>query len=533
MKKPLVFLLVMITLLMVPFSALAGAVTGDPVVLDGNAILPRYGETYYMNRTVYDLQGNVIAGPFGSLTSCRNGLYYEVVNENGLNTIGVIDCTGAEVLPMAYGDVVYVDDNWLLGIELEATTDVNGDYRDSKGNQYNISRVDVVYDKQIIGSLSREDYQSSNYGVRGKYLYIRTSTRAGIWLDSDFNRVDVAADDFASAEFTNNYKKGIQHNPTQTLAFTASCTLQPEDVDQKIWYTDDGNFIDLQGNLVNKGTFADGKEYDSVYYYGGDYLVVRANGLRGLVDMQGNEVISPKYEEIAGTTDGTFFALGYQAVVTEDGGLMYLDEQGNVLASVEYKLSSSDYKGFAYNAPMMAVQNMGKYVVITATKGQLEETYDDVASIRSATQRLMAVQKDDLWGVIDIDGNLIIPYSFRYEPDINADGTRVLGTNEEREFLLYTITYDETGAVANTEEANATEANDSGAYERVTKFSGLAEGEWGCTNCGTINSGKFCTECGAAKPAEEEKPLVCSGCGYTPEAGTTPKFCPECGTKFE
>lgn len=533
MKKLLVLLLVMITFLMVPISAIAMASTDAPVVLDGTANLPRYGDTYYMNRTVYDLQGNVIAGPFGRLTSRQNGLYYEVVNESGLNTTGVIDCTGATVLPMVYGDIVFVDDNWLLGVKLEATTDVNGDYKDSDGNQYNISRVDVVYDKQIIGSLSREDYQSSTCGVKGKYLYIRTSTRAGIWLDSNFNRVDVAADDFVSTEFTDNYKKGVQHNPTQALAFTASCTLQPEDVNQKIWYTDDGNFIDLQGNLVNEGTFADGKEYDYVSYYGGDYLVVRANGMRGLVDMQGNEVIPPKYAEIAGTTDGTFFALGYQAVVTTDGGLMYLDEQGNVLTSVEYKLSSSNYKGFDYNAPMIAVQNMGKYIVITATQGQLAETYDDVTAIRCATQRVMAVQQDDLWGVIDIDGNLIIPCIFRYAPDINADGTQVLGTNENREYLLYTITYDETGAVADTAEANATDANGANTYERVIKFSGLAEGEWGCTSCNTINSGKFCTECGAAKPAEEEKPLVCSGCGYTPEAGTTPKFCPECGTKFE
>lgn len=53
--------------------------------------------------------------------------------------------------------------------------------------------------------------------------------------------------------------------------------------------------------------------------------------------------------------------------------------------------------------------------------------------------------------------------------------------------------------------------------------------EWKCT-CGTINTGKFCTECGAKKPTIQK----CSKCGWEPEDKTsTPKFCPECGNKFE
>lgn len=52
---------------------------------------------------------------------------------------------------------------------------------------------------------------------------------------------------------------------------------------------------------------------------------------------------------------------------------------------------------------------------------------------------------------------------------------------------------------------------------------------WKCS-CGTINTGKFCTECG--KPAAAPSPK-CSNCGYEPAPGTaTPKFCPECGNKM-
>lgn len=538
MKKVLILVLAAALAMLSPLSAMAATTVSEPTVLERSAILTRYGNTYYMNNTLYSLDGSLIAGPFGSLTSRQYGLYFEVINENGLNKTGVIDSTGAEVLPMSYGDIIFVDDNWILGVVLESTTDVNGDYKDNSGNQYNISRVDVVYDKQIIGSLTRMEFQSASYGTEGNYLYIRTSTKDAFWLNSSFERVNVSADDFYATEFSDQGKNGVLHCPTQTYAFTAGCTLQPEDVDRKIWYNDDGDFVDLQGNVVNTGTFVGGKEYESVYYYGGDHLVARtANGLRGLVNMQGAEVIAPLYDDFAGGYYDAYFALGYQAALTKEGGLVYLDEQGNELVRVDYGLTSSDYKGYNYNAPIIAVKNMGKYVIITATKGQLEETYDDVMTIQCATQRLMAVQQGELWGVIDIDGNLVIPFIFRSAPDINGDGTAVIGLTEDRQYLLYRVSYSD-NAVTNvaadvidtTDTADTTDTVDTTDTSDTTPVTALEEGQWGCPGCATVNSGNFCTECGTPRPEEES--TACSNCGYEPEEGSSPKFCPECGTPF-
>ena len=58
-----------------------------------------------------------------------------------------------------------------------------------------------------------------------------------------------------------------------------------------------------------------------------------------------------------------------------------------------------------------------------------------------------------------------------------------------------------------------------------------AEG-WKCA-CGSVNKGKFCPECGAAKPAAE--PLYrCDKCGWEPvDPKNPPKFCPECGDRFD
>ena len=59
-----------------------------------------------------------------------------------------------------------------------------------------------------------------------------------------------------------------------------------------------------------------------------------------------------------------------------------------------------------------------------------------------------------------------------------------------------------------------------------------AQEGWTCS-CGTVNQGKFCANCGGKKPAGA--PLYkCDKCGWQPEDPTNPpKFCPECGDIFD
>ena len=58
------------------------------------------------------------------------------------------------------------------------------------------------------------------------------------------------------------------------------------------------------------------------------------------------------------------------------------------------------------------------------------------------------------------------------------------------------------------------------------------EAGWTCS-CGQVNTGKFCSECGSKKPAGVPQ-YRCDKCGWQPEDPTkAPKFCPECGDRFD
>ena len=56
---------------------------------------------------------------------------------------------------------------------------------------------------------------------------------------------------------------------------------------------------------------------------------------------------------------------------------------------------------------------------------------------------------------------------------------------------------------------------------------------WTCASCGAVNKGKFCAECGAKKPAGVPQ-YQCDKCGWVPpDPAHPPKFCPECGDPFD
>lgn len=480
---------------------------------------------------LFDTQGNALSAVYSDLNAKQYGMYY-TYSGSGLNYMGLLDAQGQVLCEPTYGHVTFLDDNWGLAYVLEATDADRGDFKDSSNNKYLTVRTDVLYQGHVIASLTREEYDPSwTEGTSAGYLYLRKSSEEGMFIAPDGTITKVTGN-FISMEFSDQGKKGVFHNPTQQMAFCAGCTLTKDDVDIWVWhdtYTD--SLIDLQGNVIKSGVM-----YDSVKQYG-DYMLIRHNGSYGIMDLQGNVIVEPIYSDISYSFG--LFCNGYQAVLTEKGCLQYLDTQGNVIAGVDYELDSSDYKGFVYNAPFTVVNNMGKYIVITAEAGELPTKYEDYTNPKTY-QNILLLQKDGLWGAIDLWGNTVIPF-VNTSLNLSQDGTVASGRDEDRVNHLYIITADDAPATADTAPA-AAEVDGSWVCTCGTTNTGkfcancgsakpvpADDGAWTCS-CGYTNTGKFCPNCGSAKPEEATVP-TCSGCGYQPE-GEIPNFCPECGTKF-
>ena len=62
--------------------------------------------------------------------------------------------------------------------------------------------------------------------------------------------------------------------------------------------------------------------------------------------------------------------------------------------------------------------------------------------------------------------------------------------------------------------------------QESTKSEPAADSSWICPNCESENTGKFCGNCGTAKPQPESDKWTCPNC----ETVNSGKFCTECGT---
>ncbi len=562
MKK---FLLCLVALVMLmTASALADVTVEKTTELEGSVTLCDYSNNYIARveggYALFDSQGNMLSDVYRDMRAVDDGKYLKVQNVSStenINCVGLLDAQGQMILPLQYGSIItYYAEDWVFAHVLEPAEGDVGEFSDNKGNKYIIGSTEVLYDGTVL-ILDREEFKGS-YRVtdRGPSIFIRSSDNEGCWWsfrNGGFSRRYVSSDSYVdTSEFSGGYRKPVIHNPSDWEAFTASCTLTPDQVEQHVWYDENNQrFLDLQGNVLAENVNLYAARYRE------NYFEIRKDSKNyGVMAFDGKTVIPAQYADIAHNYNG-YFRSGYNAVLDAAGNLYYYDEAGNITASAEYQLSYNDYKGFINNAPIVHVKNMNKYMIITATHGTLPETYEDVVTC-GELQKVIAVKKGGNWGVIDMAGNVVVPFEYTYTPNVSEDGTMILCQKGFNTYVLYQLSYGEKSAATNpwtevvqsgAEEDSAPVLNE-GAWEcacgTITngKFcpecgakkpeptptpAPVDDGSWDCT-CGSHNTGKFCPECGTKKPEAPVEPQ-CANCGYKPE-GAAPKFCPECGTKF-
>ena len=468
---------------------------------------------------------------------------FEVAVESGLNVLGLIDETGKLVVPMQYADVKVLSDRWQLGVKLAEATAENYDYK-SSDQFYLVEAYDVYYCGALAGSLGRLDYYDGT--PRGAYLYVRNVEGNYTYYDSAMNPSAYEGKYPSSSEYE-LISGDLYHRGSGQQAFVSGCTLTVDDVDMDYYVVGD-NVVDVQGNVMGA---VDPDYSDNVREFVGDYACYSEDDKYGLIDKNGREVLHYEYERINGY-DGYFLG-GYQ-ILNQDGKIGYANADGEVTCEFKYAESIVDS---VYNMPLTTLSDLeGNKIVLSGAAGELPGRYADVRVVNGCPL-FAAEDSDGNAGLVDMYGKVLLPfdgsYDSLYDFTISRDGKVVLACNQNNEYTVYT--FDDTGAAAPvaaeteaaaavTEEAVQVPAegwtcacgavnagnfcSECGATRPVEEEAEeIAEG-WTCA-CGAVNSGNFCPDCGAARPEEK---LVCKGCGYVPEEGTTPKFCVECGTAF-
>ncbi|MBQ9262679.1 MAG: WG repeat-containing protein [Clostridia bacterium] len=435
----------------------------------------------------------------------------EKASADGVHDEGLIDGQGHVIVPAEYADVDVISERWQVAVKL---TPSDADHKDYTYTNYStgdkhfflIDTADFFFDGQKVGTLNRSDYSSAR--ALGAYLCVTNQARERVFYNSKMEKSPREAQ--YSGEYEEQYKQGTTtfiHQGSGQQAFTASCTLTKDEVETAYQYIK-GKMYDLQGNVA----FVPKQNYDTIRAFKNGYAVVRMNGLNGLIDEQGNELIPPIYEELSNYED-TLLEYGYISAV-KDGKFGFLDAHGHVTCDFVYS------KDVVKNRSTFAtIQNLdGSIIVLSAAVGELPEHYTDVSFPRYDGSAAFVAQNDQKQlSVVDLYGNTRIPFGDYRSIDLTVDGTVALAYTQDREYVIYS--FDPITAQAPAAETPAVSETPAAA---------AADDNWTCENGHDGNRGNFCSECGSPRPAEQAASTFCSNCGYEFTDGA-PKFCPNCG----
>ena len=412
-----------------------------------------------------------------SINSSYGFYKVEVSSEDGVHDEGLLDGRGKLLVPAVYADVDVVSDRWQVGIKLTPCEADDKDYTFSNWSTgeklfFRVDTADFYFDGKLAGTLPRTDYGSAT--AYGAYVAVRNQAREVTFYNSSMEASPRPAD--GSGEYDEEYANRVStfyHQGSGQVAFVPECTLKAEDVDDPYLYRD-GTVYDLQGNAL----FTTARKYDTVRTFRNGYALVRLERKYGLIDLQGNEVIPPEYDDLGGYSYDNLLQFGYISAV-KDEKIGFLDAQGKETAGFTYAANAArDRSTFA------EIKNLdGTVIVLSAAVGELPEHYAEVTfPSSSGCKAFVAKNAQGQLGVVDLYGVTQVPFGDYRSVSVSLDGTLALVNTGSREYTVYHLEVKEPPV---TEKAPDQPADD---------------GTWTCENGHSGNTGKFCPECGAARP---------------------------------
>ena len=221
-------------------------------------------------------------------------------------------------------------------------------------------------------------------------------------------------------------------------------------------YEEDGKFglIDFSGNVVSKAVY---DEISSVKYKEGEILA-KKDGKYGVINNKGKELIPFEYAEIEADKyyrNGNYKESGYIVKKTTGNGYRYgyIDSEWRILLDAEYT-NLSRVLEIDSNDIYLIASKKGQYGVIKNKDVKVNFAYQSVEYNKDT--ELYAVQRSEQYGVVNIDGQVIIPIEYK---SISFNGTYILAKTYTEE-----IYYNKEGKKTDNIYTSMTEANDAKSY---------------------------------------------------------------------
>ncbi len=466
------------------------------ITADGKRLSPKNAEYTSMYETAY-----------GYIT-------VTVKTEDDIHNNGILDERGQILVPPIYADTNLISEKWQIGIKLISSEAENKDYTYSnwKTNEkffYQVSAADFYFEGHLVGSLSRSDYESAE--AFGNYVCVKNRASEYIFYNNKMEKSTYNTSRSKEYEEVYNDRKHTYfHQGTGQQAFVPSCTLSADEVKNAYHYAD-GVMYDLQGNIVFKTT----REYDRIDRASNGYSVARKNGLYGVIDQKGQEIVPLEYDNInVRATNEYLFKYGYTDAVKE-GKFGFLNARGDVTCDFLY--AENAVKGFSTFGEVMNPD--GSITMLSAAVGELPERYSfvELPDYNIGCMAFIAKNNNNQKCIVDLYGNTLVPYDTYESINVNCDGTVAIVDHGDYTYTVYQFDLQNPFDTLGNNDAQ----ND---FEEV----------WVCENGHGGNKGKFCSECGAARQMKETEPdtiTTCPSCGY-PFEDDIPNYCPKCGEKI-
>lgn len=230
-------------------------------------------------------------------------------------------------------------------------------------------------------------------------------------------------------------KKPLAYTLFVALAFAAASQtteyVDDEECGCELFFVDgiqttrDG---DLHGFKLADGTVIVENKYKYVDQFHGDYCKVYLDvGFAGMIDRTGREVVPCRYDDVNYPASG-------RILVVKDFKAGYYDLNGNEVIAPRY-WQASDFSGGI--ATVASNDGTSAYCYFIDTLGnQLFDTIFENA--RPFNQGYAPVRRNGLWGILDSTGHLALPCRYEAITD-NVNGHFFAGTMQGLAMFDYTM----------------------------------------------------------------------------------------------